>query len=269
MGRMRRGKRRCWLIGNVLGDVRSPLATDGRHRCCDVRCFINDEKRHRNENDHLWVDCGWCATLPHSAVSNERQRRALSLAFVGLCSDTVCPVQSNEFLHLLKNVFCLVIRSFRSRRNFQSGIKIINCFQWNDFNAIRTFDRRISFLSPVWSLEGNEGDSLFLSVVFRLLLDICSNVLVVVVCRLFRFRFLVHRQLAFAVVLDAFGSFLHQASRQGHLQSIGTFLNNTDEEEVRWSQQVLWPNVLFRRDSSTLKSTPESTENAHPLVTSN
>ena len=47
--------------------------------------------------------------------------------------------------------------------------------------------KRTSSLSPVWSLEGNEGDSLFLIIVFRLLLEICWNVLVVVVCRLFPF----------------------------------------------------------------------------------
>ena len=38
----RRERRRCWSIGNILGDVRRSLATDGRYRCCDVRCFIND-----------------------------------------------------------------------------------------------------------------------------------------------------------------------------------------------------------------------------------
>ena len=121
--------------------------------------------------------------------------------------------------------------SFRSWRIFQSGLMIINCFRWNDFSSIRTFDRRTSSLSPVWSLEGNGGDSLCRIVVFRLLLEICGNVLVVVVCRLFRFRFpfIGNWRSPMSGMLSVLSLLILLVKVIGDRSSIGTFLNIKDE----------------------------------------
>ena len=156
--RMRRGKRRCWLIRNVLGDVRRPLATDGRHRCCDVRCFLDDEKRHRNENDHLWVDCSWCATLSHSAVRNERRRRrALSLVFAGPLQWYGCPCaiqwipSSAEECRLSARSF---VRSLFRRKNSSGRIT------WGPGTPIRLFFL-FFYLNPLSGLFWGENPLFF------------------------------------------------------------------------------------------------------------
>ncbi|CAF1119887.1 unnamed protein product, partial [Rotaria sordida] len=131
--------------------------------------------------------------------------------------DTGIPVQSNELIHLLKSVFCIVIPSY-------ADSEIIQIMQdlpiWND--DLQLFQMKLFQLYQ--SLQNTKGSIHTRLVTLRDLLKCCRRLSNLSISRS------IHRQLAFYDVLDCFASFLPKLNRLEILQSIGTLFNMNNQE---------------------------------------
>ncbi|CAM4775034.1 unnamed protein product [Rotaria magnacalcarata] len=131
--------------------------------------------------------------------------------------DTGVPVQSNELIHLLKSVFCIVIPSY----NDSEIIQIMeNLPIWN--NDLKLFQMKLFQLYQ--SLQNTKGSIHTRLVTLRDLLKCCHRLSSLSI------SLSVDRQLAFYDVLDCFASFLPKANRLQIIQSIGTLFNMNNQE---------------------------------------
>lgn len=126
--------------------------------------------------------------------------------------DTGLPVQSNELLHLMKNLFTIVIPSYSDSEILQI---MENLPIWN--NELQLFQMKLfEFFQTVSRRKSSSSTRL---VTLRDLLKCCHRLANLSLSRS------IDRELAFHDVLDCFASFLPKPLRLDHLQSIGTLLN--------------------------------------------
>ncbi|CAF1389080.1 unnamed protein product, partial [Rotaria sp. Silwood1] len=131
--------------------------------------------------------------------------------------DTGVPVQSNELIHLLKSVFCIVIPSYTDSEIIQI---MENLPIWND--NLQLFQMKIFQLYQ--SLQNTKGSIHTRLVTLRDLLKCCHRLSSLSI------SLSVDRQLAFYDVLDCFASFLPKTNRSEIIHSIGTLFNMNNQE---------------------------------------
>ncbi|CAF4266615.1 unnamed protein product, partial [Rotaria sp. Silwood2] len=131
--------------------------------------------------------------------------------------DTGVPVQSNELIHLLKCVFCIVIPSYTDSEIIQI---MENLPIWN--NDLQLFQMKLFQLYQ--SLQNTKGSINTRLVTLRDLLKCCHRLSSLSI------SLSVDRQLAFYDVLDCFASFLPKLNRLEIIQSIGTLFNMNNQE---------------------------------------
>ncbi|CAF3592808.1 unnamed protein product [Adineta steineri] len=140
--------------------------------------------------------------------------------------DTGNPVQSNELIHLLKSVFCIVIPSYSD----SEIIQIMNNLPiWN--NDLQLFQMKLFHL--YLSLQNTKGSIHTRLVTLRDLLKCCHRLSSLSIA------LSIHRQIAFYDVLDCFASFLSKENRLQHIQAIGTLFNMNNQEAEYYALKTI------------------------------
>ncbi|UJR34182.1 hypothetical protein I4U23_021588 [Adineta vaga] len=140
--------------------------------------------------------------------------------------DTGVPVQSNELIHLLKSVFCVVIPSYSDSEIIQI---MENLPIWN--NDLQLFQLKLFRLYQ--SLQNTKGSIHTRLVTLRDLLKCCHRLSSLSI------SLSIHRQIAFHDVLDCFASFLMKANRLEHIHSVGTLFNMNNQEAEFFAMKSL------------------------------